>query len=266
MKIGVSTAILEGHYDSLNELAENVKECGVDGIELNFDVWPSKINVNEVKDILETFELEVSAIGTRHMFLDFNIYLASPSPPIRKKAVTYIKECIKLSSSLGAKVVQNGWAFQGPKLEGKYEDVWKFAVESLNELAAFTEDYGITDAIEVINRYEAQLINTISQGLKFLKQLKKGNFKLNIDTFHMNIEEGSIKESILEAKESIGYIHIADNNRLAPGYGHFNFQELLYALKKIKYDSYLVMEYNLQNNINESLKDSATYLRHLLAA
>jgi sugar phosphate isomerase/epimerase len=39
------------------------------------------------------------------------------------------------------------------------------------------------------------------------------NLKLLPDTFHMNIEEKSIEESLIEAKQYIGYIHFADSNR-----------------------------------------------------
>ncbi len=265
MKIGVSTAILEGYYASLNEIADIVKKCGYNGIEYNFTEWPSEVDTTQINEILDKYNLEISAIGTRHMFLDYNLYLASPSQSIRRKAVAYIKECMKLANTLGAKVVQNGWAFQGEKLERKYKDVWKFALQSLNELAEFTEEYDVIDAIEVINHYESKLINTMKQGQTFLDEIKGGKFKLNIDTYHMNIEEGSIKESILSTSDSIGYVHIADSNRLAPGYGHFPFREFIDALNVIDYDSYIVMEFNSHLKIDECLKNGIEYMQPLLS-
>ncbi len=48
----------------------------------------------------------------------------------------------------------------------------------------------------------------------------------------MNIEERSIEESILEHSANIGYLHFADSNRNAPGWGHIDFSSVLKALKQ----------------------------------
>jgi len=96
--------------------------------------------------------------------------------------------------------------------------------------------------LEIINRYEVNWLNTISQGKQFLSRVKRENLLLHIDTFHMNIEEPSLSESILGAKGLIGYVHLVDSNRWAAGYGHINFQEVISSLKKIGYEGYLSLE------------------------
>ncbi|GAH90583.1 unnamed protein product, partial [marine sediment metagenome] len=63
-----------------------------------------------------------------------------------------------------------------------------------------------------------------------------------IDTFHMNIEEVSIYESIIKAKDYITHVHLADNNRWAPGSGHLNFAQVIEVLEKINYKGYLSAE------------------------
>jgi sugar phosphate isomerase/epimerase len=58
----------------------------------------------------------------------------------------------------------------------------------------------------------------------------------------MNIEEVSIYESIIEAKDYITHVHFADSNRWAPGYGHLDFQKIVETLKEINYQGYVSAE------------------------
>jgi sugar phosphate isomerase/epimerase len=51
----------------------------------------------------------------------------------------------------------------------------------------------------------------------------------------MNIEERSFEESLTRAGAKIDYIHFADSNRLAPGWGHIDFAGILSVLKKLNY-------------------------------
>jgi len=74
------------------------------------------------------------------------------------------------------------------------------------------------------------------------KIIRRDNVLLHIDTFHMNIEGVSFRDSILEAKDLLGYVHLADSNRWAPGYGHINFVEIISILKKINYQGFLSFE------------------------
>lgn len=62
------------------------------------------------------------------------------------------------------------------------------------------------------------------------------------DTFHMNIEDASFRDEFLAAREFIGYVHVADSNRLAPGQGHIAFSEIFDALAEIGYNDWITAE------------------------
>lgn len=117
----------------------------------------------------------------------------------------------------------------------------------------------------MINRYEVNWLNSVSEGISFLKKVKKDNVLLHIDTFHMNIEEPSFKESIIDAKNLIGYVHIADSNRWAPGYGHINFPEIISALKKVGYQGFLSLEVFPLPNPDIAAKKGIENIRRLLS-
>ena len=63
-----------------------------------------------------------------------------------------------------------------------------------------------------------------------------------IDTFHMNIEDADMWGSIHQAKDYIIHVHYSDNNRLAPGMGHFNFPKMTKVLQEINYKGYISVE------------------------
>jgi sugar phosphate isomerase/epimerase len=93
-----------------------------------------------------------------------------------------------------------------------------------------------------LNRYETNLINTLAEGVQFLKALGTQNVKLLADLYHMNIEETNPAEALREAGTYVGHIHFADSNRKAAGMGHTDFTPIIAALKDIGYEGYLSAE------------------------
>lgn len=66
--------------------------------------------------------------------------------------------------------------------------------------------------------------------------------KILPDTFHMNIEERNIVETLAEFGEYVGALHCADSNRLAPGMGHIDFDSVLGIAKRLPNLRYLGVE------------------------
>ena len=58
----------------------------------------------------------------------------------------------------------------------------------------------------------------------------------------MNIEERDFFESLKKTKNYLGHIHLADSNRLTPGWGHLDFSVIINYLKKIGYKDFLSTE------------------------
>jgi sugar phosphate isomerase/epimerase len=58
----------------------------------------------------------------------------------------------------------------------------------------------------------------------------------------MNIEERDVAATVRSVAGRLGYVHLADSNRKAPGQGHTNFGEVFEALDDIGYGGPLVAE------------------------
>ncbi|MCH8023226.1 MAG: TIM barrel protein, partial [Candidatus Marinimicrobia bacterium] len=97
-------------------------------------------------------------------------------------------------------------------------------------------------ALEPINRYETDLINTVVAGLSLVDKVGLDNFGLLLDTFHMNIEEKDIAASIKDAGDRMFHLHIADSNRWYPGGGHTDFAAIVEALDRIDYKAFISAE------------------------
>ena len=93
----------------------------------------------------------------------------------------------------------------------------------------------MTVLVEPINRYETDFVNRCEEGLELLDEVGGDGVKLLLDTFHMNIEERDLPDAIALAGDRLGYVHMVDSNRHAPGLGHVDFDGVLAALAQIDY-------------------------------
>ncbi len=264
MRLGFSTVMYEGSELSNSEIVAKASALGYDGIELNFREWPTFLDIAKIKETSSRFNVEVAAIGTRHLYVTHGLYLASTDKTARERALAYLTECMKIARELDCSLVQAGWAFQGSRLETSYDVASRQAVESLKETGRRALEYGVDVAIEFACRQNAQLVNTMDDALRMLDEVGSPKVLVMADVFHIHAEGEPLMETVLKAGERLTYVHLSDSDRLPPGTGEINFQEFIGALKGIGYNGYLTMEFNPGPQPDESLRLAATYIRGLL--
>lgn len=116
------------------------------------------------------------------------------------------------------------------------------SIESVRELADYAKAYGITLTLETVNRFEQYLINDAAEATQYVKEIDRDNVKVMLDSFHMNIEEDSFYDAIVNTGEYLGHFHIGEANRKVPGKGRIPWEEISKALHDIHYDGTVVME------------------------
>lgn len=141
---------------------------------------------------------------------------------------------------------------------GKYDrmptgDGWKNSVEAVAETAALAADCGVQIVLEVVNRFESNLLNTTAQGLQFLRDTGRDDVFLHLDSFHMNIEEPDPAGAIRLAGDKIAYYHIGENYRGFLGTGTIDFDAVFRALADIDYDRDIVFESFSRAIVDEGL-------------
>lgn len=169
--------------------------------------------------------------------------ITHPDRAVREAGLDHIRACLEGAAVLGSPVL--GGLTYAPW--GLFpEDDWNLrrdrCVSSLQEAAVIAGDLGVQLCLEVVNRFEGYLLNTVRQGLDLLRRVDSPYLSLHLDTFHLNIEADSIAESIREAGPHLGHFHCVANNRKRPGAGHIPWDEIWDALDGISYRGYLVAE------------------------
>jgi sugar phosphate isomerase/epimerase len=97
-----------------------------------------------------------------------------------------------------------------------------------------------------------------------MKKVDRPNMKLMPDVFHMNIEDRTIGDELAENIDYIRYIHLADSNRLAPGQGHTDFNDIFDNLKKAKYDGWVSVEILPKPDPDTAAAQAVKFLRPLI--
>ena len=119
---------------------------------------------------------------------------------------------------------------------------WMNSAEAIAATADVAKVCGVEIVLEVVNRFESNLLNTTAQGLKFLRDTGRDDVFLHLDSFHMNIEEADPAAAIRLAGDKITYYHIGENYRGYLGTGTVDFDAVFGALIDIGYDRDIVFE------------------------
>ena len=115
-------------------------------------------------------------------------------------------------------------------------------VETLARVAEEARERGITLALEVCNRYETYLYNTLADGREAIRRTGADNIQLHADTYHMNIEEEGFYDPLVEVADVLGYIHMSESHRGLVGTGNVNWTDVFRGLADAQYRGPLVLE------------------------
>ena len=94
--------------------------------------------------------------------------------------------------------------------------------------------HGITIGLEVVNRYESNVLNTAAQAVAFARRVALPNVKVHLDTYHMNIEEADIESALIDTGAMLGYFHIGESGRGYLGAGNIDFDRVFRGLAKVR--------------------------------
>ncbi|HYT88254.1 MAG TPA: sugar phosphate isomerase/epimerase family protein [Gemmataceae bacterium] len=168
----------------------------------------------------------------------------SPEASTRSAAVDRLRWAIEMTATLGGERLCGPYhsplaVFTG---SGPTEDEKKRAADVLRVAAEEAKKAGLMLAIEYLNRFECYFLTTAAQARALVKQVDHPNFRMMYDTFHANIEERNIADTIRSVADSFIHVHISENDRGTPGAGHVHWDETFRTLREVTYDGWLVIE------------------------
>jgi sugar phosphate isomerase/epimerase len=249
---------------------EKLKNQGFSTVEVYGE--PDFIDVKNLMDQFDSYSIKVSGVtGMWGLSSADNKSrnLVTTDSRLRLATQNYVKKCVTLCHDLGGKSFNICLFSDEPLIsDGNHKflpvemkrKLISSLVRPLRELAEYASDYGIDLVIEPLNRYSTPICTSSEDAKYIVNQLNHENMGIMLDTFHMNIEEDSIYETIVVTSSLLRHIHVSDNNRKMPGFAHIDFDEVVRALKKIKYSKFITFEPTIQNTNYEN--DLKTGLNH----
>lgn len=223
------------------EAIDAALELGYDAIEVSVRN-PSDPVVIACERGLRSHGLRLSAIATGQSYYSDGWGLTTSDPEIRSLIDERMLGMVDLAAPWEALVVIGGVRGVLEGSEQDHRDQYLRAVESVHTYAEYALPLGVSVAVEPINRYETNYLNTIGEALDFVDQVGLPNVGILADTFHMNIEEADPVQSLRAAGDRLLHTQFVDSNRLAAGRGHMDFVAMAGVLRDLDFQGYLSTE------------------------
>ena len=269
MKLSCTSSMVPGK--TLTEKAMNLKKYGYDGIgvfidypDWNDDLKQEVLNLEKNTGI-HPCEFMFGGDDYGHLMSDD----LSAVEATRKMYIDAAKMCAELKGAISELEYTLGPQDPLPLFDiykKMPEDKAEIFYERYKDIAKYVE--GSTDSyvlLEPCNRYETPYLNNMEDCANAVKKLNMKNVGILADIFHLNFEEADVAAKIREFGSLIKYVHLGDSNRLLPGKGHINWEEIFKALKEVGFDGYCSLECSFGGeDAEKSLIETAKFLKQYM--
>ena len=239
---GVSTWLWTSPFNRETvALFPKIKSFGYDAVEIPVED-PSLIDLDLVKKALADQELKAIICGAFGPSRD----LTHADPAFHQTCFNYLDSCLEIASELGAGFVAGpmysavGKARLVAPEQRKVE--WDLAVSNLRKVCRRAGEFGLDLAIETLNRFETDLINTSEDLMRLIGDINEPQAKAVLDGFHLNIEEPDLESAIRRVGDKLIHVQVSENYRGTPGTGQTNWAAWKRGLEAINYRGTISIE------------------------
>jgi len=241
MKIGLNLWIWDSPFDSgkhLN-LFDKVRASGGEVIEFGLEE-DAIVEVNRVRQALRDNNLACSLVGLYGPPRDLSL-----DGPTQRAGLDYTKRAIDLCAEIGADLLTGAvMGVGGTELisESARRARFERCAAALRHIGDWAQAAGIRFAVEILNRYETNLLNTAAEALELMRQVDHASVGVHLDSFHMSLEENRLDEAIRLVGSKLLHFHGSDSHRGTPGDALVRWDQVADGLAAIHYDGYVVIE------------------------
>lgn len=218
-----------------------IKAMGYDVVEIPVE-QPELIDAVTLKKALNDNGLTPTLCGVFGPTKD----LTSDDVSLHNNCFRYIEKCFELGAYLetdflaGPMYSAVGKARMVSPEQRKTE--WDRAVTNLQKACGIAVQYGQQIALEPLNRFESDLVNTAEDVMRLISDIHHPNAKVLLDGFHMTIEERNIRQAINTVGDKLIHVQVSENHRGVPGTGLTPWHDLKMGLEDIGYKGAMVIE------------------------
>lgn len=242
IQFGVSTWVWTSPFTTETiALFPKIKNMGFQVVEIPVED-PDLIDGRQVKKALNEHGLEAVVCGAFGPGRD----LTHEDPAVHRQCFDYLDKLMNF-----CELWETGF-IAGPMYSavGKARMVspdqkkteWERAVTNLRNVAQKAGDKGLELAIEPLNRFESDLINTTADALRLVRDIDHPAAKIMVDGFHMSIEERSLEQAIRLAGDKLVHVQTSENYRGTPGTGQTDWDSFRKGLQAVGYQGAVSIE------------------------
>lgn len=242
IKFAVSTWLWTSPFSTDTiALFPKIKAMGYHAVEIPIE-YPEKIDGRKVKQALLDNGLQGIACGAFGPTRD----LTHDDPAVHQNCFEYIRQCFQLCNEIDATFLAGpmysavGKARMVSPEQRKIE--WDRAVKNLRIVCAQAQQHGLMIALEPLNRFESDLVNTAEDVSRLVADINHPSAKILLDGFHMAIEERDIEKAIVTAGDKLIHVQVSENYRGTPGTGLTPWTSFRSGLAKINYQGVVSIE------------------------
>ena len=242
INFGVSTWLWESPFNTNTiSLFPKIKEMGYDLVEIPVED-PGLIDAVTIEKALADHGLKPLICGVFGPTKD----LSAEDESLHRNCFRYVEQCFELCNLLGVDFLAGpmysavGKARMVSEEQRKTE--WQRAVDNLNKVCQMGAKNGLSIALEPLNRFESDLVNTAEDVMRLVNDINQSNARVLLDGFHMTIEEKNIREAINTVGEKLIHVQVSENHRGVPGTGLTPWNDLKLGLEDIGYTGAVVIE------------------------
>lgn len=132
----------------------------------------------------------------------------------RRRGLEHLTRVVSLAAEIGVEQI-NGVFYGCLGHAGRLPspDATRHSADAIREIAGLAASAGVRLCVELVNRYETALLNTVDQALDYLALVDHANLRLHLDTYHMAIEERRPAEALARALPYLGYYELDQSHR-----------------------------------------------------
>ena len=214
--------------------------------------------------ILAEYQAAPLPVQAFNLFLSRSLKIVGPEVDERRMKI-YIERAIERAEKIGATIAVfgSGGSRSIPEDFPRAEAIDQIDY-FLRCVADVADDSAVTIAIEPLNRRESNIINSVAEGTEFAKRVNRPSIRVLADFYHMDEEDEPLSH-LVECKDWLAHIHVADTNRKAPGTGEYPYPEFVRLLHEVGYDGMVSVECRWDDFESEA-KPAADYLRSVFGA
>ena len=229
---------LDRWSDDQSSVFSKAAEAGYDGVEISL-VAGLDVGVERILRTARSLGIDVLCSTGLSPTMD----ISSPDPSVRRAGIDHLRRCLDDSARLGSPILGGvTYATWMGFPEGDHDGYRQRSAAALHEVAEYASTVGVDVCLEVLNRFETFMFNTVAGCLQFIDGVGHPSIKVELDTFHMNMEEDDLADAVRLAGSRIGHVQVAANNRRAPQYGHIDWTSFSAALDDAGYEGWVVFE------------------------